>query len=261
MKKIIYITAWLLGITVIGIALGFAGNKQNQRSVKAIDISIEQYGERFVTKDDILQKMEEIYPGIIGKPANEIDVDKLMRFLDSNPYTSLNDAFITVNGVMKVHVVQRRPIVRIFNKFNQSCYIDEKGKTMPLHPHCVARVIIANGNIENTLGKTVNVNHIIPGKKSDSLNVLRSIYNLALILSKDDFLCAQIEQLYISEDNEIELVPKVGNHRIILGEDVDLEEKLEKLKIFYKEGLSKTDWKKYHTINLKYKNQVVCSKQ
>ena len=40
------------------------------------------------------------------------------------------------------------------------------------------------------------------------------------------------------------------------------EEKFEKLKMFYTEGLNKTDgWNKYSTINIKYKNQVVCTKK
>jgi cell division protein FtsQ len=48
----------------------------------------------------------------------------------------------------------------------------------------------------------------------------------------------------------------------VFGEAKDFEEKFEKLKTFYTEGLNKTDgWNKYSTINIKYKNQVVCTKK
>ena len=60
----------------------------------------------------------------------------------------------------------------------------------------------------------------------------------------------------------MELYPAVGGHKIIFGTTEDMEEKFEKLKVFYKEGLSSIDsWTNYSVINLKYKNQVVCIKK
>ena len=43
---------------------------------------------------------------------------------------------------------------------------------------------------------------------------------------------------------------------------IDSKAGIKKLKTFYTEGLNKTDgWNKYSTINIKYKNQVVCTKK
>jgi cell division protein FtsQ len=68
--------------------------------------------------------------------------------------------------------------------------------------------------------------------------------------------------LYINTDKEIELYPAVGGHKIIFGKGDDIEEKFEKLKVFYREGLNSIDsWNKYSSINLKYKSQVVCIKR
>ena len=66
---------------------------------------------------------------------------------------------------------------------------------------------------------------------------------------------AQIEQIAVNKLLEFELVPKVGNHKIVFGGIENLEGKFEKLMIFYKKGLSKTGWNEYSEINLKYKNQ------
>ena len=66
----------------------------------------------------------------------------------------------------------------------------------------------------------------------------------------------------INNEKEFELYPAIGNHKIIFGEAKDIAEKFEKLKLFYNEGLNKTDnWNKYAVVNLKYKNQVVCTKK
>jgi cell division protein FtsQ len=61
-------------------------------------------------------------------------------------------------------------------------------------------------------------------------------------------------------DKDLELIPRVGNHTIILGNVSDLQEKFNKLMIFYKEAMPKVGWNKYKTLNLKYKNQIVCKK-
>jgi cell division protein FtsQ len=54
----------------------------------------------------------------------------------------------------------------------------------------------------------------------------------------------------------------VGDMKIIFGTTEDMKEKFSNLKVFYQEGLNSTgNWKLYQAINLKYKNQVVCTKK
>ena len=54
--------------------------------------------------------------------------------------------------------------------------------------------------------------------------------------------------------------PQVGNHEIIFGSD-RLEEKLDVLRTFYGKGMNEEAWNKYKSINLKYKDQIVCTKK
>ena len=68
-------------------------------------------------------------------------------------------------------------------------------------------------------------------------------------------------QLHINENKEIELIPRVGNHIILLGSDEGLEAKFEKLMLFYQKGVQQIGWNQYSTINLKYKDQLVCLKR
>ena len=57
------------------------------------------------------------------------------------------------------------------------------------------------------------------------------------------------------------MIPRVGNHSVIIGDDSFLDDKFSKLFIFYREGLNKKGWNNYSSINLKYKDQVVCTKK
>ena len=103
------------------------------------------------------------------------------------------------------------------------------------------RVLIANGNIVD----------------SSDVSVISKVANY---INDDEFLKAQIIQLHMNEDKEIELVPRVGNHTILLGEISEMEDKFNKLKLFYTKGVKQTGWNQYRLINLKYKNQLVCVK-
>jgi cell division protein FtsQ len=84
---------------------------------------------------------------------------------------------------------------------------------------------------------------------------------LAAYINSDPFLKSQIIQLYIKENKEIELIPRVGNHNILLGKINGYEEKFKKLKLFYSEGVKQTGWNNYKEINLKFKDQIVCVKK
>jgi cell division protein FtsQ len=82
---------------------------------------------------------------------------------------------------------------------------------------------------------------------------------LSQYIDKNDFLKAQIEQIYLNDEKEFELIPKIGNNTILFGDTEDMKEKFEKLIVFYRKGLNTIGWNKYKFINLKFKNQIVCS--
>ena len=108
----------------------------------------------------------------------------------------------------------------------------------------------------------VSVDAISKNEKFAAISVLDDIYNISTYIAKDSVLASLIHQINVTPDKELELYPSIGNHKIVFGDAKDFEEKFEKLKTFYTEGLNKTDgWNKYSTINIKYKNQVVCTKK
>jgi cell division protein FtsQ len=89
-------------------------------------------------------------------------------------------------------------------------------------------------------------------------SILKDIYYLVNHVSGDDFWSAQIDQIYVDGNNEIDLIPRVGNHKIRLGTVENLEGKLRNLETFYDDVLPVVGWNKYSLINLEYKDQIVC---
>ena len=88
-----------------------------------------------------------------------------------------------------------------------------------------------------------------------------TVLDLAKYISSDSLWNAQIVQIYLKDNKEIELVPRVGNHTILLGDITNYQEKLRKLYLFYEKGVNQVGWNDYKEINLKFRNQIVCVKR
>jgi cell division protein FtsQ len=134
---------------------------------------------------------------------------------------------------------------------NVNFYIDENGFKIPMSDNYTARVLVANGLIEEGFSGTVD---------TLSSQLARDIYKAAKFIQKDTLWNDQVEQLFVNLKGDIELVPRVGDHKIILGTADSLETKFRNLLVFYKKAIPKVGWDAYKSINLKYANQIVCER-
>lgn len=85
------------------------------------------------------------------------------------------------------------------------------------------------------------------------------LYDFAMFLNNNSEWDAWVEQIVVKNSNEVELIPRAGNFRIIMGSLEDYPTKLNKFARFVDDGLNKLGWNRYSEINLKFDNQVVCT--
>ena len=242
MNKIIKISLWTLSIIFLLITMGFVSREQRQLSCTSVDIRINyDHKNFFVEKGDILSMIAAKGIKLVGVPLSVVNFENMETLINTNPSIAKVEVYSTIAGEIKIDIVQRKPIIRIISDdLLLNFYIDENGKKMPLSSKHTSKVLIANGNIKTSM--------------------LDDLFKLAKYVDKNNFWKSQIQQIYINLDEEIELIPRVGRHKIIFGDVSDMDEKFKKLMIFYKKGLHYTGWNKYKTINLKFKNQIVCTK-
>lgn len=222
--------------------MGFVNREQRQISCTSVDIRINyDHEDFFVEKEDIISMIAAKGMRLVDVPISVINYEHVEKLINTNPSIAKAEVYSTIAGEIKIDIIQRKPIIRIIaNDPVMSFYIDENGEKMPLSLKHTSRVLVANGNIKTPM--------------------LDDLFKLAKYVNKNNFWKSQIQQIYINLDGEIELIPRVGRHKIILGDVSDMDEKFKKLMIFYKKGLNYIGWNKYKTINLKYKNQIVCTK-
>lgn len=254
----------LIGFSIIIsliIMLSFVISKRERVQCNAIDIVIVDSADNyFIEKNDVLQLVYQTSKHVIGYPIDSINAAELENKLNKHPYIKLAEIYKTIDGILKIELTQRQPIIRIFNRKNESYYIDNEGYIMPTSIKFTSHELIANGFIKNSFNFAKNKRYSI-GDLENCNSILCDLYKLAKYIQQDDLLNAQIEQIYVTSNNEYELIPKVGEHIIQLGTIYNYEEKFDNLKIFYKKGFIKTGWKRYSKIVLKYKDQIVCKKR
>ncbi len=251
-KLIGVITLWILGLSAVISSFAFTEIKQRSVLCKSILIDINRDDENyFINKADVLKILYSTGDSLIGTKIDEIPLSLLERLIVANKYIKSAKVFIDIKGNLQVEIQQRKPLMRIINHAYQSFYIDEDGNKMPLSSLYSARSIVCNGNILEAYDG-----------KNDTLQtaLASSLFALSKYIKADEFWEAQIEQIYIEQNNDFVFIPRVGDHKIIFGDTTNMVEKFDNLMIFYNKALPKVGWQTYHTINVKYKGQIVASR-
>ncbi len=262
--KILRVVVWILLVAGAGTLVGFVEVAQYDQTCKKVKIHID-YGaaDVLITKRDVDSIVMKTAGSLKGKPLGFVNIGAIENAIRNQPYVSKVHIYENNPGTIFIDIRQREPLLRIINRNFENFYLDESGVLLPVNQGFSARVLVANGFIPDSYIKNpkyrVNMLALSDSIYYDSL--LTNLYKLAMYITHDKFLRAQIDQIYVNSTGDFELIPRVGNHLIILGSADDLDAKFKKLLAFYKFGLNKIGWNKYNTLNIKYKNQVLCSKQ
>ncbi len=246
-KKLLTVVGWLAvgaGMTTLLVA---ANNKPEVHSCKQVVISIQgERGQFYIDKNDVYGQIKYATGGgVVGKPIAEVDLSELEGMLEGQTWIRDAELYFDSRNVLHVLIAERDPIARVFTTEGKSFYIDSAGMRMPLLPGVSARLPVVTGF---TAAKKLG--------KGDSA-LLKDITYLAQYINSHNFWQAQIAQIDITANGNIELMPVVGNHVIRIGNTQDLEEKLERLFLFYKEVLRKTGFDKYGVVDVQFKDQVI----
>lgn len=260
-NRILTISGWVLLASALVTAVGFAEKSQSEVECKGIQVAIDDHsGVQFVTDADIVNLFSSKSSSVQGKTMSSINMRNIEKKVMANPFVKDAEVFASIDGKIKIEILQRIPVLRVINYSNEHFYVDEDGEFMPLGNDFHARVPVVSGFVFDGLdqrGLDFAVRYGIP---DSTRPMLVQVYEVASRIGDDEFWNAFIEQIYVNNKNEIELIPRVGNQIILIGSSDNLDEKLSNLMRFYKVGPGRTGWDTYSVINLKFKNQVVCTK-
>ena len=262
-RKIFTIAGWTALTASVMMLLGFVSHEQDVIRCTGIVINMDgDRGHEFVDNADILSLINS-KGKIEGKPIGAINTSLLEKIILTNPFVESVEVYSAIGGKLHIDLVQRNPIVRIVNQNDEQFYIDETGTFMPVSDRYTPPALVANGYIFNTYAEMKVGYKFTTGDTTATQipRVIDQVYALAKFIEADTFWSANTEQIYVNEHQELELVPRFGDHTVLVGDTSLLTDKFHRLMVFYRDGLNKTGWNNYNMINLKFKGQVVCTKK
>jgi cell division protein FtsQ len=262
-KRVFEIASWIGIAAYLVLVLGFVSEKRKVIPCSNVNVNIiDKTNNYFVEEQDVISIIYDKGENLLGYPVDSIDIARLETLIYRHPSIKRAEIYADYFGELNIDIEQRDPILRIINYNNESYYIDDAGALMPLSDKYTAHVLIANGKINEPYSLRYTKD-IMSYNEENELNrgkVLKDLYILAKFIYDDDFWRSQIEQIYVNNDG-FELVPRVGTHLILFGDIQQYKKKFRNLKAVYEVGFKKFGWNNYSTINLKYDNQVICTKR
>jgi len=267
MKIFKNILIWVFIAAYLAVSMSFIKERRNKILCHHIQVEIlDSLTNGFVTVKDIEDFFHETDMNVIGSPVNSINTKELEEKLKK--YSSVKNAevYVTLEGDIRVQIDQRNPILRVINHRGQSYYIDHEGTIMPLSSKYSSHILVANGNIiehyeVNRTRKIYCENTDDHTDNWEKNRIMCDLYELSKFIYEDDFWRAQIEQIYVNNEYEFELIPRVGAHIIYIGNIDDYQKKFRNLRALYLQGLNNVGWNEYEKISLKFENQVICTKR
>jgi cell division protein FtsQ len=249
-RAILFGFLWLISLSGLITLMSFIEIKKS--ALKCKDVKVLLPGQfNFIERDEVDRILMENGGAMLGKDLNEINIHKLENALKANPFIEFAKVYADMTGVIHVQIRQREPVLRVVNMANLHFYIDGNGNKIPLSDNYTAKVLVASGLIDEDFSGRVD---------TLKTKMARDLFRTALYIRSDTLWDNQIEQLFVDLKGDIEMVPRVGGHKIILGSADSLQIKFRNLLVFYKKAIPKVGWDTYKTINLKYANQIVCEK-
>lgn len=239
-------------VAIVGIATYFS---KKRNDVKEIVVEIKHLVDG--TNDLIKEKdVKEIIRRSFEEKVEEsklsrVDVERVERVLEQDPFIENAEAYVDASNQLRIVITQREPICRIIDNSGLNYYIDKSGVKMPPSKYFSARVPVVTGAVPPH----------IPDFLTRKNYVLKDVFDLVQHLEKDVFYRTFFQQIHVDAGGEFTLIPVLGDQKVRIGNLDNLTDKLQRLRVFYEEAMPYEGWRKYSSISVKYKGQIVCKKR
>jgi cell division protein FtsQ len=245
----------LIAVYIIAAFAAFNKPEPNRQKCKDVNIVVADAATHgFIDAKEVKSRLEKLklYPK--GKTLDKVSCRKIEETLLATPFVKTAECYKDVAGTVNVSITQRMPVVRIKAVNNDDYYIDDKDCIMP-NSNYTSDLMIATGYISRSFATL----YVSP---------------MARKLMADDFCKNLFQQINVTGDLGIELIPRIGDNVVYLGHvpvsknkteriklvDEFVEKKMKRLKAFYKYGLPVAGWNKYSEISLEFDNQIICKR-
>jgi cell division protein FtsQ len=242
-KKTLVVTVDVIIAAYLVLAVT-AFNRPDEKATVCSEVKIDiaqDKGDGFLNPGEVKRLLERqsLYP--LAQPMQFVSTRSIEEALMKSPFVDEAQCYKTQSGHVCIQLRQRLPLLHVMADNGERYYLDDHGEILPA-TGLTLDLIVATGIISRKYAREV-------------------LAPLAITLHDDAFWQNQIVQLNVLGDGTLELVPRVGDHVVYLGAPTDIPQKLDRLRKFYKYGLSQAGWNRYERISVEFGNQIICKKR
>ena len=195
----------------------------------------------FISSSDVKKYIDTEYGAYIGCGIDSVDLDAIENILEGKTAVLNSEVYVTKDGLLNISIIQRKPAVRFIGK-NGGFYADENGETFPLQKTYSSYVPVIDGAIPS---------------ENDSICIKRMV-RLVNYLEKSDRWKNKIVQMSADSTGNLTLIPREGQEKFLFGQPEDIENKMERMTLYYSHIIPEKGSKAYKTVDLRYNNQIIC---
>ncbi len=235
---------------VLLMLIGFVANKQADKRVKKVLITIDHSGNNYFVEESNVMDLITVNGSdpIVDKKYQHLDLKEMEMRIKFFKFVADAQVSRDHKGNVNVLVKQKRPIARVIYPNGLHAYIGSDGTTLSTSENFTSRVVIIDGAYSP---KLMSENFL----KSEEG---KGYFELLKMVDESKFWKAQLAQINIDYSGEVILYPQLGRQTIYLGKPEELDIKFRNLGLFYEKIVPVKGWNTYQTVNLKYKNQLIC---
>lgn len=229
----------ILMLMLLGFLYSFTAKRNENRKLQNATVEFLDGEQLFVTHETVNKLLIENKKDASSIRKVALDLNNLENTINQHEMIEKAEVFVSVDGHLKAVVRQKTPVARVFENGN-SYYVDYKGTKMPLSAIHTARVPLVSGGIND--------------KNREDL------YKLFRMIHDDEFLKKNIIGIRVMPSGSLKMKSRNFDYDIDFGKTINMEKKFRNYKAFFQKAVQDSSIMGYKVINLKFTQQVVCTK-
>ncbi len=234
MRKSLVAVSLLVLIIVLGVVMHY---RNMQRPVRLDHIVWQENRPRLIAQDSVNKLLTLVLRDSLNAFKSGLNLRNIEATLNRNDWVEQAQSYTLIDGSLGVKITTKLPIVRI--EGDSHYYLDKEGIPFPLSPFQSVSVPFFYGNPTAEQAKSL-------------ISVMHDI-------QQDPFMDTHIVAYQWTADG-LTMEPRNHDYAIVVGNEKQLRQKLDKYKVFYATMRDSVLIDTYKKINLSFHGQVVCSK-
>ena len=243
LRRVLIVVLILSALAILIFSIRFNGKLRDALCSEIVIAIRNEKPYSFVSKRAVMEAIEKAGLQVVGQRIEDIKLDKIRSVIEKNPYILSARCYVSKANRMYIDIEERQPMFRVVNFEN---YFVDNRRVMLENPIAIPTYLpVVSGAVTKTFAQN-------------------ELFDFVAYIQDDEFLSKLIQQIYVSQNLNIELITALGNQVIKVGridKNSGFEARLRRLKSFY---LSKTlnhiGWDKYTAIDLRFDKQIVCKR-